>query len=97
MGQIYRAEQQPLGRHVAIKVMHAIEQDDLERRFILEASIHARLEHPNTVRIYDFGRTPDNMVFIVMELLKGHTLKAEIDHGPIQTTRLSTSLFNLRA
>ena len=59
MGKIYRAEQLPLGRVVAVKVLHTRyteTQDDpaFQKRFFLEASILSRLQHPNIVTVFDY-------------------------------------------
>lgn len=81
MGRVYRAEQQPLGRQVALKVLSIRDGDDdpdFRRRFLLEASICARLKHPNTVTIFDYGRTEDDVYYIAMELLEGRTLRKAI-------------------
>ncbi len=79
MGAVYRAEQLPLGRAVAIKVLslrHDEDQDpEFRKRFLLEASTAAKLTHPNTVRVFDYGQTDDGLYFIAMELLEGLTLK----------------------
>ncbi len=79
MGAVYRAEQLPLGRSVAIKVLslrHDEDQDpEFRKRFLLEASTAAKLTHPNTVRVFDYGQTDDGLYFIAMELLEGLTLK----------------------
>ncbi|MCB9745112.1 MAG: serine/threonine protein kinase [Alphaproteobacteria bacterium] len=81
MGRIYRAEQQPLGRHVALKVLSTPPHVDLEslsafrQRFFREASICSKLTHPNTVRIYDYGKSEDGIFFIAMEFLEGRTLR----------------------
>jgi eukaryotic-like serine/threonine-protein kinase len=88
MGKILRAIQEPIEREVAVKIMKAPEDKQAERRFLLEAEMTARLDHPNTVRIYDYGRSDDDMVFIVMELLRGHSLRKEITRGPIEPLRL---------
>ena len=78
MGKVYRAEQSPLGREVALKVLnpnYSGEQDpEFHKRFFLEASICAKLTHPNTVTIFDYGRTDDDVYYIAMELLEGPTL-----------------------
>ncbi len=78
MGRIYRAEQTLLGRSVALKVLNSAYSDDehpeFRRRFFLEASICARLTHPNTVTIFDYGGTTDGIYYMAMELLKGYTL-----------------------
>ena len=57
MGSVYRAIQQPVGREVAVKVIRNAAGDALQirRRFEQEAAVVARLEHPNTVTLYDFG------------------------------------------
>ncbi|MFK8000631.1 MAG: serine/threonine-protein kinase [Polyangiales bacterium] len=81
MGRVYRAIQKPLGREVALKVLDldqlegqaAIE--DFQQRFFLEAASCAQLQHPNTVVVYDYGKTEDDDVFIAMELLNGETLQ----------------------
>ena len=56
MGQILRAIQDPMGREVAIKIMKAPQEQDAEKRFFREAAITSKLQHPNTVRIYDYGK-----------------------------------------
>ena len=78
MGKVYRAEQSPLGRAVALKVLHPNYKGDhdpeFHKRFFLEASTCAKLTHPNTVTIFDYGRSEDDVYFIAMELLEGRTL-----------------------
>lgn len=82
MGKVYRAEQSPLGREVALKVLNPSfggEHDpEFYKRFFLEASTCAKLTHPNTVTIFDYGKTEDDVYFIAMELLKGRTLHRAI-------------------
>ena len=82
MGVIYRGEQLALERQVAIKVLTptaASSQIDpnFHKRFFLEASILARLQHPNIVTVFDYGRV-ENMeperYFMAMEFLDGETL-----------------------
>ena len=66
MGKVYRAEQSPLGRVCAIKVLnpnYAGEQDpEFHKRFFLEASVASKLTHPNTVTIFDYGQEGDDLV-----------------------------------
>jgi eukaryotic-like serine/threonine-protein kinase len=82
MGKVYRAEQAPLGRVCALKVLnpnYAGEQDpEFHKRFFLEASIASKLTHPNTVTIFDYGRTEDDVYYMAMEYLEGHTLHRAI-------------------
>ena len=78
MGKVYRAEQAPLGREVALKVLNPSYQGEhdpeFHKRFFLEASTCSKLTHPNTVTIFDYGRTDDDVYYIAMELLEGQTL-----------------------
>ena len=79
MGRVYRAEQVPLGRLVAIKTLdprHTGGEHDpqFQQRFFLEASIASKLQHPNTVTVFDYGRTADDLYFIAMELVEGRSL-----------------------
>jgi serine/threonine-protein kinase len=84
MGRIYRAEQIALKRPVAIKVIISDDDPVANKRFLLEASLTANLVHPNIVKIYDFGRTSEGMLFLVMELLEGENLEAWTEHnGPL--------------
>ena len=82
MGKVYRAEQAPLGRICAVKVLnpnYAGEHDpEFHRRFFLEASLTSKLTHPNTVTIFDYGRTDDDIYYMAMEYLEGHTLHRAI-------------------
>jgi serine/threonine protein kinase len=79
MGRVYRAEQVPLGRLVAIKTLdprgHGGDSDpQFQQRFFLEASVASKLQHPNTVTVFDYGRTADGVYFIAMELVEGRSL-----------------------
>ena len=89
-GAVYRALQRPLGREVAIKMIlaEAVLADGMLERFAREAALVQRLEHPNTVRIYDFGTTDVGLPFIVFELLRGRTLEQEIKRGTLSTSRV---------
>jgi serine/threonine-protein kinase len=82
MGKVYRAEQAPLGRACALKVLNANysgENDpEFHKRFFLEASMTSKLTHPNTVTIFDYGRTDDDIYYMAMEYLEGHTLHRAI-------------------
>jgi serine/threonine-protein kinase len=91
MGRVYRAEQRALGRVVAIKVVHKhlLGDRDSVSRFYTEARAASSLNHPNSVSIFDFGRTDDGMLYLVMEYLRGKDL-AQImhDQGPLKIARI---------
>ncbi len=76
MGRVYRAEQRALGRIVAIKVVHRhlLGDRDSIARFYTEARAASSLNHPNSVSVFDFGRTADGMLYLVMEFLRGRDL-----------------------
>jgi serine/threonine-protein kinase len=83
MGKIYRAEQIPLGRIVALKVLAPTDRGEegegaFRMRFEREASACAKLSHSNTVRIFDYGWTAEGVYYIAMEFLEGSTLHATI-------------------
>ncbi len=75
MGRVYLATQLPLERRVALKLLSTPSlKEDFRRRFFLEASVLARLSHPNIVVVHDYGEAPDGSLFMVMEYLDGVTL-----------------------
>lgn len=82
MAVVYKAMDRILNRYVAIKVLRTDLKDDGEfvRRFNIEAQSAASLTHPNIVSIYDVG-TEGDFHYIVMEYVKGITLKDYIDHS----------------
>ena len=84
MGAVYRAADVSLRRDVAVKIIKAecFGDAQLLRRFEREAQAAARLDHPNVVRVYDYGRTPTGGAWLVMELLRGLTLREMLnEHG----------------
>jgi len=75
MGVVYLAEDQALGRHVALKLLDlADERGDLAARLLREARILARLEHPGIVPVHDAGTLPDGRVFYAMKYVEGSRL-----------------------
>ena len=81
MGRIYYAMQVPIERPVALKVVQGDGEQEHEsqflKRFLQEASILAKLQHPNVVTLFDYGRIEGSHVeqfFIAMEFLAGETL-----------------------
>ncbi len=80
MGTVYRAEQAPLNREVAFKVLRKDVGRDPESmtRFEREAVMLSQLKHPNTVTVLDAGRTEDGQLFLAMELLEGEMLSTRL-------------------
>ena len=72
MGTVYRAEQKPIGRIVALKVLlPELVQDALKlQRFVNEARILSQLRHPHTVSLIDFGQLENDQLFIVMDYVR---------------------------
>ena len=86
MATVYKAMDKVLKRHVAVKILRDEFTTDEEfiKRFEVEAQSAARLTHPNIVSIYDVG-VDGNLHYIVMELIRGKTLKEIIlkERGPL--------------
>jgi serine/threonine-protein kinase len=81
MGVVYKAKQLSVDRIIAIKVLgaHVSTDPSWVKRFHNEARAASRLDHPNTVRLIDFGQTSEGLLFIAMELLHGKSLRDIID------------------
>ena len=91
MGQVYRARQIALEKTVAVKVLHQdIARDEtFAARFHREAKAASRLDHPNSMRVIDFGSEPDGMLYIAMEYLDGRDLlKVIVDESPLSDGRV---------
>jgi serine/threonine-protein kinase len=75
MGAVYQARQVAMDRMVALKLILAavVKSPAAAARFQREMKLTARIEHPNTIRVYDFGEA-EGRLFLTMELLRGRTL-----------------------
>jgi len=91
MGEVFRAEHRLLKRPCAIKLIRRDQSDDPTAlaRFEREVRATAALSHPNTVEVYDYGRSDDGAFYYVMEYLPGLSL-AELlaGHGPLPPWRV---------
>jgi serine/threonine-protein kinase len=92
MGRVYNAEQQ-MGttvRKVAVKTLlseYARDQKVVER-FMRECATVVELEHPNTIKFYDYGKTDAGDLYIAMELLTGATLEEVLEKGAVVPDRV---------
>ena len=95
MGAVYLGEHVKMGRKSAIKVMAAaMSQDpDAISRFNREASNASRISHPNVCQIYDFGETPEGLIYLAMEYIEGQALKDLIEkEGALSPPRAASIL-----
>jgi eukaryotic-like serine/threonine-protein kinase len=91
MGEVYLAEHQLLKRPCAVKLIRPGDVTDPRTldRFEREVRLTARLSHPNTVDVYDYGRAEDGTYYYVMEHLKGLSLAELVErHGPLPPGRV---------
>jgi len=93
MGRVYKAVHVALDRGVAIKVMHdhLARSGEFATRFVREARAASKLDHPNSIRVLDFGRTDKsegNLLYLVMELFVGADLYGLLrEEGPLELDR----------
>lgn len=100
MGDVYRASHRDLRMPVAVKILHESFQNDVEfcRRFYAEALSASRMDHPNLLRVYDFGQEPDGLLYVSMELVSGISLRSILDRGgKLSVTRLTELMLQVCA
>src|SRR5436853_6167485 len=89
-GTVYRAEQPMLAREAVVKVLRGTMQanDSMIARFLREARLASKLDHPYAAHIYAFGAEPDGLVWIAMELVRGTPLDQILKiQGPLPLER----------
>ena len=76
MGAVYDAQHTGTGQRVAIKtlLLDTTQETQSVRRFFMEAKLTASLQHPNTIKVFDFGQSDEGVFFLAMERLQGETL-----------------------
>jgi tRNA A-37 threonylcarbamoyl transferase component Bud32 len=92
MGTVYRAEHVQISKVMAIKLLHRELQQNPENvtRFHREAESASRLNHPNTVHVFDFGRTKSGSLYLVMEYVDGDDLSKVLHKdGPMPFGRVA--------
>jgi serine/threonine-protein kinase len=100
MGAVYKARQVALEKDVAVKVMHREVATDPQfaARFHREAKAASRLDHPNSMRVIDFGEEPDGLLYIAMEYLSGRDLYKVIhEDWPLSDARIADVLMQALA
>ncbi len=90
MSEVYLAHHVLMGRPSAVKILggQLTRDPDAVGRFNREATNASRINHPNVCAIYDFGLTPDGLIYLAMEYVEGGTLTALLDRtGPLPVSR----------
>jgi serine/threonine protein kinase len=97
MGAVFKGYHTGLKRDVAIKLLHPeIGRDEsVSKRFDREATSASRLDHPNCVRVSDFGTTESGAKYLVMEFLEGAELEASLGKpwAPLEAVRVAQQMF----
>jgi serine/threonine-protein kinase len=90
MGVVYKARQISIDRVIALKMLNQQMAGDPTwvQRFYNEAKACSRLQHPNTIRMFDFGQTNDGRLFMTMEFLDGISLRQALQTGALAPQRV---------
>lgn len=94
VGEVYLATHALLRRPTAIKLLRPeILGEETIARFDEEVRLASRLSHPNTIRIFDYGRTPEGVLYYAMEHVRGQDLAHIVDrYGPMPAERVIYAL-----
>jgi eukaryotic-like serine/threonine-protein kinase len=90
MGVVYQAAHAMLRRPTALKLLQAGHDDDEHAaRFEREVQLTSQLTHPNTIAVYDYGRTPEGVLYYAMEYIEGIDFEHLVEHeGPLPPGRV---------
>ncbi|HVV87548.1 MAG TPA: serine/threonine-protein kinase, partial [Kofleriaceae bacterium] len=97
MGVVYKVEHLRMGKIAAMKVLHRdlAEDPEVGHRFEREAAAVSRLDHPNTVHVFDFG-TAGGALYLIMEYVRGADLSRLVDRdGPMPFSRAAPLLIQI--
>ncbi|WP_141330994.1 serine/threonine-protein kinase [Myxococcus sp. AB025B] len=96
MSVVYKGLDTALDREVAVKVLHPhlAGKDESRRRLAREARAVAKLHHPNILEVFDFSAADAQDAFIVTEYIRGQTLKAVLDEGPMDPPELAAMVIH---
>ncbi len=95
MGVVYKARHTVLENFLAVKILLRPQDEEAQRRFLLEAKLASKINHPNTVHLSDFGVLEDGRSYLVMELLRGPTLAKVLSDGrldPLRACRIAVQI-----
>jgi serine/threonine-protein kinase len=97
MATVYRARDLRLGREVAVKVIHKHlrENPEVRRRFVSEARAVAKLKHPGIVEVYDVSDEGDEERYLVVELIRGRSLRQLLQEREMLPPEIAASLVAL--
>ncbi len=99
-GAVFRGKQIATGREVALKILHPhnVSDQTIVARFRREAEACSKLRDPHTVTTYDFDETPDGILYLAMELLRGQSLHhVQKAQGPLGVARVLAILDQVAA
>ncbi len=91
MGAVFCAKQLSDSQNIALKVIlpENITDNTLVQRFLREAKVGLLLSHPNIVKTHKYSKTPDGLLFIVMEYIEGETLQNYLqNHGRLSLQKI---------
>ena len=90
MGVVFEAQDERLGRTVAIKRLHGAlsEAPGLRERFLREARAASAMDHPNLCTVHAVEEAPDGSLLLVMAFYRGQTLAGLLAHGPLDVDRI---------